>query len=202
MLRDFFPCTATGAALYNGYLQDETLFFKIFPAEDSLDKMLIPVNAFLVENGYESILIEQLNNEVYTYENGPVSLSPHGYLEQFVLHITKEPIAKSQTQFLISELVKFRNERDWEQFHNPKDLALAMSIEASELLETFLWKNHNDANIEKVKEELADVFAYAFLIAEKYNLDVEEIVLNKIKKNAEKYPVHKAKGSAKKYNEL
>jgi NTP pyrophosphatase (non-canonical NTP hydrolase) len=103
---------------------------------------------------------------------------------------------------ITKELLKFRNERDWEQFHNPKDLALAINVEAGELLELFLWKNSENANAEKVKEELADVFAYAFLLAEKYNFDVKEIVLEKIAKNGEKYPVEKAKGSAKKYDEL
>jgi len=103
---------------------------------------------------------------------------------------------------IIQELIKFRNERDWEQFHNPKDLALAINIEASELLELFLWKNADEADKEKVKEELADVFAFAFLLANKYKIDVKEIVLEKIKKNGEKYPVAKAKGTAKKYDEL
>ena len=103
---------------------------------------------------------------------------------------------------LIDQLIQFRNDRDWAQFHNPKDLALALSIEASELNELFLWKNAEDANIEKVKDELADVIGYALLIAEKYNFNIHEIVTNKIKKNAEKYPVDKAKGTAKKYNEL
>ena len=103
---------------------------------------------------------------------------------------------------IIEELIKFRNERDWEQFHNPKDLALAINVEAGELLELFLWKKAEDANIDKVKEELADVFAFAFLMADKYNFDVKEIVLVKIKKNGEKYPADKAKGTAKKYNEL
>lgn len=103
---------------------------------------------------------------------------------------------------IIEQLVKFRNERDWEQFHNPKDLALALNIEAGELLELFLWKNAEDANREKVKEELADVFAFAFLLAQKYGFDVKEIVLEKIKQNGEKYPVDKAKGTAKKYTEL
>ena len=105
-------------------------------------------------------------------------------------------------QEIIQELIKFRDERDWEQFHNPKDLALAINVEAGELLELFLWKNSDDANYEKVKEELADVFAYAFLLAHKYNFDVKTIVLDKIKKNGEKYPIDKAKGTAKKYNEL
>lgn len=103
---------------------------------------------------------------------------------------------------IIEALLKFRNERDWEQFHNPKDLALAINVEAGELLELFLWKNANDADPEKVKEELADVFAFAFLLADKYKFDVKEIILEKIKKNGEKYPVDKAKGTAKKYDEL
>jgi NTP pyrophosphatase (non-canonical NTP hydrolase) len=103
---------------------------------------------------------------------------------------------------IIEALLKFRNERDWEQFHNPKDLAIGLSIEANELLEVFLWKNHNEADIERVKEELADVFGYAFLMAEKYGFDVKQIVFDKIKANALKYPVDRAKGSAKKYNEL
>ena len=99
-------------------------------------------------------------------------------------------------------LLKFRNERDWEQFHNPKDLSLAITIEASELLELFLWKKAEEANLEKIKDELADVFSFAFLLADKYKLDVKEIILEKIAKNAQKYPVDKAKGNAKKYNEL
>lgn len=108
----------------------------------------------------------------------------------------------TDSQEIINALLQFRNERDWEQFHNPKDLALAINIEAAELLELFLWKKSEEADIEKIKEELADVFSFAFLLAEKYGFDVKEIVLDKIKKNAEKYPVDKSKGVATKYNEL
>lgn len=107
-----------------------------------------------------------------------------------------------ESEEIIQALLKFRNDRDWEQFHNPKDLALAINVEAGELLELFLWKSANEANEEKIKEELADVFAFAFMLAEKYNFDVKEIVLEKIRQNAEKYPIEKSKGSAKKYNEL
>lgn len=107
-----------------------------------------------------------------------------------------------ENEEIIAALLKFRNERDWEQFHNPKDLALAINVEAGELLELFLWKSPNEANKEKVKEELADIFAYAFLLADKYQLDIKDIVLEKIKKNGAKYPVDKSKGNAKKYNEL
>jgi NTP pyrophosphatase (non-canonical NTP hydrolase) len=108
----------------------------------------------------------------------------------------------NQIEKITAEIIKFRDDRDWEQFHNGKDLALALSIEASELNQLFLWKSAEDVNIEKVKEELADILNYSFLIAHKYNLNVEDIILNKIAKNAEKYPVDKAKGNAKKYNEL
>ena len=99
-------------------------------------------------------------------------------------------------------LLKFRDERDWAQFHNPKDLALALNIEAGELLEAFLWKSSEQADIGKVKEELADVFAFALLLADKYDFDVKQIVLEKMEKNAPKYPVEKARGVAKKYTEL
>lgn len=103
---------------------------------------------------------------------------------------------------LTAALLKFRDERDWEQFHNPKDLALALNIEAGELLEAFLWKSSEQAEIGVVKEELADVLAFAFLLADKYGLDVKQIVLEKIEKNALKYPIEKARGSARKYTEL
>ena len=108
----------------------------------------------------------------------------------------------SDIKEIIKELKKFRDDRDWEQFHNPKDLALALNIEAGELLENYLWKESSEANIDKVKEELADVLSYAFLLADKYNFDVKEIVLDKSKLDSKKYPIDKLKGTAKKYNEL
>ena len=110
--------------------------------------------------------------------------------------------APSDIAELTAALTRFRDERDWAQFHNPKDLAAALSIEAGELLECFLWKSHGEADAARVCEELADVLAYALLLAEHYQLDVKQVVLEKIAKNAEKYPAHKARGSAKKYTEL
>lgn len=108
----------------------------------------------------------------------------------------------SDLEELRKAIVTFTRERDWDQFHNGKDLALALSIEAAELNEAFLWKDAKDVNVEKVKEELADIFNYAILIADKYDLDIKQIVLDKLAKNAQKYPIDKAYGSAKKYNEL
>lgn len=108
----------------------------------------------------------------------------------------------SNIERITAALLKFRDDRDWKQFHNPKDLAIALNIESSELLENFLWKSADEANQDKVKEELADVLAYALLLAKHFNFDIEDIVIEKIAKNALKYPAEKAKGSAKKYNEL
>ena len=107
-----------------------------------------------------------------------------------------------ETEEIIQALLAFRNDRDWKKFHNAKDLALAINIEAGELLELFLWKTAEEANKEKVKEELADILSFAFLLAEKYGFDVKQIVLDKIRVNAEKYPIDKAKGNATKYTDL
>ena len=103
---------------------------------------------------------------------------------------------------LIREILKFRDERDWEQYHTGKDLAICLSVESSELLENFLWKSDADVDREKLKDELADVLYSAFLLASKYDLDIKEIILNKLEQNKGKYPVDKAMGSNKKYDKL
>lgn len=108
----------------------------------------------------------------------------------------------SDIEELIQKLKLFRDERDWKKFHNPKDLAIALSIEASELLETFLWKTYDQAEPEKIQEELADVLAYALLLAESCNLDIKKIVEEKIEINKKKYPIEKSKGIGKKYTDL
>jgi len=100
-------------------------------------------------------------------------------------------------------IINFRNARDWEQFHNSKDLALG--IEAAELNELFLWKTIDQAeevDKEKIADELADVLVYAIMLAYKQGFDIEEIIMNKMRKNGEKYPVEKAKGKMTKYDEL
>lgn len=108
-------------------------------------------------------------------------------------------------QQVVEALLQFRDDRDWAQFHDSKNLALAISIEAAELNELFLWKNDSNSEevkLEKLKEELADILSFSLLLAEKHQLNIFDIVLEKIQKNNEKYPVEKAKGTAKKYNEL
>lgn len=101
---------------------------------------------------------------------------------------------------VIKEIIEFNKERDWGQFHSPENLAKSIAIEAGELLECFQW--NNNYNLEDVCDELADVMNYCVVMANRLGVDLEKIMLNKLEKNRQKYPVTKAKGNSKKYNEL
>ena len=105
----------------------------------------------------------------------------------------------------INKILKFRDDRDWKQFHNPKDLAISISLEAAELLEVFQWSGadvSNEGKQDKIKEELADVVNYCVLMADACELNLDEILQEKIKINERKYPVEKAKGRKDKYDKL
>lgn len=109
---------------------------------------------------------------------------------------------------LTEKIIEFRNERDWKQFHKPKDLAISLSLEASELLEHFQWKSNEEIeeyiknNKEEIGYEMGDVLNYLLIMAHDFGIDLVDIADKKIDKNKVKYPVEKAKGSAKKYTEL
>jgi NTP pyrophosphatase (non-canonical NTP hydrolase) len=106
------------------------------------------------------------------------------------------------TQETIDQILKFRDDRDWKQFHNPKDLAISISLEAAELLEVFQWSGEKtgiEGKEDKIREELADVIIYCALMSDVCGLDIDEIVQEKIKVNNKKYPVEKAKGKSDKY---
>jgi mazG nucleotide pyrophosphohydrolase len=107
----------------------------------------------------------------------------------------------SMKQETIDRIRKFTDDRDWDQFHTPANLAKSISIEANELLECFQWSD-TEYDLEHVKEELADVIVYCQNMLDKLGLDVDEIVMSKMAKNEAKYPVEKAKGSSAKYDEL
>ncbi len=98
----------------------------------------------------------------------------------------------------------FRNARNWRQFHNEKDLALSISLEAAELLEVFQWRTAEEGvqNIEALKDELADVLIYAYMMADNLNLDIDEIIEQKLKKNIEKYPIEKSLNNKNKYTDI
>lgn len=114
----------------------------------------------------------------------------------------------SEIQDLTQKIIQFRNERDWEQFHKPKDLAISLSLEAGEVPEHFQWKTEAEiveylkTHQEDIADELGDVMNYLLLLSHVADVDIIQAAANKIKKNAEKYPVDKARGSAKKYNQL
>ena len=109
---------------------------------------------------------------------------------------------------LLNAIRHFRDERDWSQFHTPKNLAISLSLEASEVLEHFQWKTDEEiseylkTNKEDLADELADVFNYLLLLSDRAGISIIEAAELKLKKNKDKYPIEKAKGSAKKYNEL
>ncbi len=103
------------------------------------------------------------------------------------------------------KVIEFRNDRNWEQFHQIKDLLLGLNIEVSELQELFLWKSkeeQSDIKIERIREELADVAIYLIYISRHYNIDLLEAINDKIANNSIKYPIEKSKNSNKKYTEL
>lgn len=112
-------------------------------------------------------------------------------------------------QKLNADIEQFVSERDWNQFHSVKNLSMALSVESSELLEIFQWMKESDSNLvkndpkimQKVEDEVADVFVYLMRIISKTDIDLEKVVRAKMKKNAEKYPADKVKGNSKKYNE-
>ena len=114
----------------------------------------------------------------------------------------QKPIISSDT---LQRILDFRDERNWKQFHNPKDLAISLSLEAAELLECFQWSGEDTEVAGKtasMKEELSDVVIYALLLADRLGMDLDAAVREKILVNAEKYPVKESYGNSAKYNTL
>ncbi|WP_282919989.1 nucleotide pyrophosphohydrolase [Ignavigranum ruoffiae] len=112
---------------------------------------------------------------------------------------------ENSIKILVDKVNQFRDERNWRQFHKEKDLAISISLEANELLELFQWHSSEEViqnNQNELKEELADVLIYCFMLADNLNFDVEKIIEEKLVKNAIKYPIEKAFGTNKKYNEF
>jgi len=114
----------------------------------------------------------------------------------------------SEIKKLTERIIKFRDNRDWKQFHNPKDLALSLVLEATEVMEHFQWKSQQETNDyikiakNEIGEELADVLYWVLLISNDLNIDIKSSLEKKMKKNEAKYPVNKAKGRHDKYNKL
>ncbi len=107
----------------------------------------------------------------------------------------------SELRDLQQRAIEFRDARNWAQFHNPKDLAICLNVEASELAELFLWKKPEEVEVAKLKDELSDVLHSVLLLAKHYEVDLYQAFLEKLEKNAQKYPIEKSWGSNKKYTE-
>lgn len=113
--------------------------------------------------------------------------------------------AMGEINDIVKEINKFRDDRNWRQFHNEKDLSLSITLEAAELLELFQWKTSDEVvetNRERLAEEIADVLIYSYMLADNLNFDINNIIRKKLVKNAEKYPIAKSKDNKIKYNEL
>lgn len=114
-------------------------------------------------------------------------------------------VAMNTIEELQKKITDFRDARNWKQFHNPKDLAISISLEAAELLEVFQWSGEDvfvEQKRDRLEEELADILIYCGLMADAVGMNIDEIILKKLDKNSKKYPIEKAYGSSTKYTEL
>jgi len=105
----------------------------------------------------------------------------------------------------LKQIKQFIKDRDWEKFHDPKNLAISLNLETAEVLELFQWTKDNNINSEKrdsLNDELADVYYWLLLLADYYKIDLDDSLQNKLKKNAENYPINKSSGTSKKYTDL
>lgn len=181
---------------FGGYIGGDFQFCKLFFLGDrSLKETFEEVNLFLEENGYYSLNYNDFKEEL-TLTWDLVTISAHPCVNETNRHLNLvikifDPWDNPVDRVLV-DLLRFRKARDWEHFHNSKDLALALSIKASELSKLFLWKGNEEANPEKLKENLAEVFQFGILLMEKHGFDFEEILTAKIKADEKKYPISKA----------
>ncbi len=181
-----------------------------FSSDDSrLDKIISELREYYPEINWQEQWsdYEDIHGNPTSYVSLVVPASQYEEAEQIYQELKEEGFDFETSIFdsLIEEIVEFRDERDWQQFHNPKDLAISLSLEASELLENFQWKTSEEAEVDKIDnitDELADVVIYALLLADGLEINMEKAIRDKLKKNRRKYPVDKAFGSNKKYTDL
>ena len=182
-----------------------------FNTEDSkrIDKIISELKCNYPEINWQTEWndYEDINGNPTSYISLIVPSTQYEEAEQIYQELKEEGFDFESSIFdpLIEEIVDFRDERDWEQFHNPKDLAISLSLEASELLENFQWKTSQEAiddKIDNITDEIADVVIYALLLSNELEINLEQAIKEKIQKNRQKYPVDKSFGSSKKYTDL
>lgn len=199
-INHFFPANNAMAELYGGWLDGH--YFKRTFSQETHKERLEAANAFIKENGFEFVVRDEFFDEEHYYEKDGLSLDFNTLDGNTLLLVFRQPPRANQLDSLFNLLDLFREDRDWKQFHTPKNLAMALSAESGELLDQFLWDREKDLNVEKAADEIADVFVYLLLLSKELDIDLLETVVKKIMQNNSKYPVSKAKSTAKKYNEL
>ncbi|WP_019038356.1 nucleotide pyrophosphohydrolase [Psychroflexus tropicus] len=201
MISIHFPRNDKEASAYDGFL-DEKGNFNILFSTDKITPILElenRINQFLEENGYKSIKLNSVDKAI-VFENEILCLSK--VEKEASLRLVLYKGINSSLKLIIKALETFREERDWKQFHKPKDLAMALSIEASELLECFLWKEISSANKKQIDHEVADIFSFLLYLVTDLEIDLESVILEKIELNSKKYPISKSKGVSTKYDKL
>lgn len=200
-LSKIFPNTETYAELYGGWTEGK--YFKIIFKADTLEEQINKVNEYLKMHEFEELLPIDAFEDSKDFDIGP-NLSFHRNVvgHNQIMMIYYQPLMRMATDEIIDFLNFFREQRDWKKFHDSKNLAMAIGSESGELLDLFLWDRDKDVDYEKVEDELADILTYCIYLADNLKIDLLDAVIKKAVKNAEKYPVEKVKGIAKKHNEL
>lgn len=199
-LIEYFPATNSLAELYGGWLEGP-FFKKVFNAGEALHQ-INDANLFLKANGFNVVFTIDDFADNNVFEDGSLSLDFNTLGENTLLLVYEQPVMINPIESVYKLIDLFREERDWKQFHDAKNLAMALSSETGELLDHFLWDRDKNINIDKASNEMADIFFYLLLLSKELKIDLLDAVVNKMVKNGEKYPVEKAKGKANKYNEL
>jgi NTP pyrophosphatase (non-canonical NTP hydrolase) len=200
LLSAVYPFTPRLAELHNGW--SEGKYFKRAFHADTLQGQIDLINIFLNEQGFDIFLEANFFDNESLYEEGNfIFLRNLTGFNQIVL-VYEQPVGLNSMDEMLKFLDFFRNARDWKKFHTSKNLSMAIGSEAGELIDLFLWDREKDVDEDKVKNELADIVTYCLYLASNFGIDLFDAVIDKTIENDKKYPVDKAKGSAKKYNKL
>jgi NTP pyrophosphatase (non-canonical NTP hydrolase) len=200
LLSKVYPFSARLAELHHGWTEGK--FFKRTFEAESIKEQIDLVNNFLNEQGFDIILAPDVFDDESSYEEGDFIFHKNLIGHNQIVLVYEQPLGLNPLEGVIKFLDHFRNARDWKKFHTSKNLSMAIGSEAGELMDLFLWDREKDVDEDKVKNELADIVTYCLYLANNYSIDLFDAVVDKTIENDKKYPVDKAKGSAKKYNKL
>jgi NTP pyrophosphatase (non-canonical NTP hydrolase) len=200
LISDVYPFTPKLAELHGGW--SEGKYFKRIFSADSLQEQIDLINTFLYEQGFELFLTPDAFESDTVFEEGNFSFYKNlvGY-NQIVL-IYEQPLLVNPLEEMMKFLDYFRNARDWKKFHTSKDLSMAISSEAGEILDLFVWDRDKNVDEKKIENELADIVTYCLYLADNFKIDLFDAIVNKTIENDKKYPIEKSKGNATKYSEL